>query len=110
MPISSDDFIPALLDEQVTIRETIFRLRFGTLGRSLTPPQREAAINARREAEAEISALIAEFSRYGNYPILCPHRDPWAVPVIRIGLPSDGCRAETALGAADAYWGPGRFS
>jgi hypothetical protein len=88
MPICSHTFVRALLDERVTIRETISRLRIGTLGRSLTPPQREAALNARLEAETEISALIVEFSRYGNYPILCPHNDPGAAPAIRARFPS----------------------
>jgi hypothetical protein len=88
MPICSHAFVRALLDERVTIRETISRLRIGTLGRSLTPPQREAALNARLEAETEISALIVEFSRYGNYPILCPDTDPGAAPVIRVRFPS----------------------
>jgi hypothetical protein len=88
MPICRDAFVRALLDERVTIRETISRLRIGTLGRSLTPPQREAALNVRLEAETEISALIVEFSRYGNYPILCLDTDPGAAPVIRLRFPS----------------------
>nr|WP_294524674.1 hypothetical protein [uncultured Rhodopila sp.] len=103
MPISSHKFVRGLLNEQVTIRETIASLRTGTLGRSLTLPQRDAAINDRLEVEAEVSALIVEFSRYGNFPILCPHTDPCAAPVIRIRFPSGDYRAEAAGRLTNAY-------
>ena len=94
MPIYSHEFVRVLFAERLTIRETIDRLRTGTLGRFLTSRQREAAINARLEAEAEVSALIGEVSRYGNYPILRPHTDPRAAPAIRVRFPSISYRAE----------------
>jgi hypothetical protein len=96
MPIYSNEFVRVLLDERVTIRETIDRLRAGTLCRAFTLPEREAAIASRLETEAEVSALIAEFSRYGNYPILCPHTDPDGASVIRVRFRSVSYRTEAA--------------
>jgi hypothetical protein len=96
MPISSHELVCALLDELVTIREIISRSSIDTLGRPLTPPQREAAINARLGAAAEVSALIANVCRYGNHPVICPHTGlRAAAPVIR-GFPSGSYRVETA--------------
>ena len=96
MPIFSHEFVRVLLGEQLTIRQTIDRLRSGTLGRFLTSRQREAAINARLEAEAEVAALIVGFSRNGNYPGPRPHTDPRAAPAIQLRFPSISYRAEAA--------------
>jgi hypothetical protein len=55
------------------------------------------------EAAAEVSALIAEVSRYGNYPVIRPHSDLRAARVIRVRFPSGSYRAETAEGLTGAY-------
>jgi hypothetical protein len=105
MPPYSQEFVRELLDERLTLKQTIDMLKSGAIGHSLTPGQRATAINNRLEEAAEITSLIVAFSRHGNYPILCPSIDSGEQPVIRIHLPPAVCSGVDRSGSATR---PGR--